>query len=206
MAQIAPTAALPGATRYDIPAFIADLEAVAAHTTAPQALAAAAAERLTRLLATPDLLPADCRQPDAACYCPHLVAVAPSGAFSIVALVWLPGQATRIHDHIAWCVVGVLEGVEAETRYHLLADAAGDRWLTPGVTEMMAHGAVAQLIPPDENIHQVRNAGETLAISLHIYGANLDTIASHSSINQCFDDLPIRDDRHGTPIPWRAHY
>src|ERR1700722_7303788 len=41
----------------------------------------------------------------------HLLHAEPDGAFSILGLVWRPGQATRIHDHITWCVVGVLSGI-----------------------------------------------------------------------------------------------
>ena len=45
--------------------------------------------------------------------------VAPDGSFSIVALVWRPGQITRIHDHITWCVFGVIQGVEHEVSIHI---------------------------------------------------------------------------------------
>src|SRR5215475_12795646 len=38
----------------------------------------------------------------------HLLHAEPDGTFSILGLVWRPGQSTRIHDHITWCVVGVL--------------------------------------------------------------------------------------------------
>jgi predicted metal-dependent enzyme (double-stranded beta helix superfamily) len=34
--------------------------------------------------------------------------------FSIIAVVWRPGQLTRIHDHMTWCVFGVIQGVEHE--------------------------------------------------------------------------------------------
>ena len=37
--------------------------------------------------------------------------------FSIVAVVWQPGQQTVIHDHVAWCSFVVLQGVEYETLY-----------------------------------------------------------------------------------------
>ena len=46
----------------------------------------------------------------------------PTAPSPLVALVWLPGQATAIHDHLAWCVVGVHEGAEHETRYRLTGD------------------------------------------------------------------------------------
>ena len=47
-------------------------------------------------------------------YRSHTLHVEPDGSFSIVALVWRPGQVTRIHDHLTWCVFGVIQGVEHE--------------------------------------------------------------------------------------------
>jgi predicted metal-dependent enzyme (double-stranded beta helix superfamily) len=192
--------------RYDIPAFVADIERVVAAERDPRRVAAEVERRLPRLLATPDLLTQEQRATLPDRYCPNLVAVAPSGAFSVVALVWQPGQMTPIHDHICWCVVGVLEGAERETRYHLLRDAMGELCLCPAGEDMMTPGMTCALVPPEENIHQVRNDGAALAISLHVYGADLATVATHSSINECFDHVPLRADATGTPVPWRnAH-
>ena len=50
-------------------------------------------------------------------YRSHTLHVEPDGAFSITALVWRPGQLTRIHDHLTWCVFGVIQGVEYEELY-----------------------------------------------------------------------------------------
>ncbi|MBA3823848.1 MAG: cysteine dioxygenase family protein [Ktedonobacterales bacterium] len=191
-------------TRYDIPAFVIEIEQFIA-TGATQPEVAAEVERcLKRLLLTPDLLSPEQRVSLPDRYCPNLITVAPSGAFSVVALVWRPGQQTAIHDHICWCIVGVLEGLERETRYHLRGNDAGERWLAPAEEEFMAPGVTGILLPPDENIHRVCNAGEDVAISLHIYGADLERVTSYSSINECFDHLPIRDDHSGNAIPWRA--
>ncbi len=189
--------------RYDVSAFIEDVERAIAAEHDSTVIAQAVEERLKRLLATPDLLAPEHRKTLPDRYSPNLVAVAPSGRFSVVALVWQPGQFTPIHDHICWCVVGVLEGVEHEQRYHLLRDEAGAMWLRPGEAETMMPGATCALVPPAENIHCVRNAGDSLAISLHVYGADLNAVATHSSINECFDQLPVRDE-DGIPVPWRA--
>ncbi len=192
--------------RYDIPAFVAEVEQVVAVEHDSHALAHAVEARLKRLLRTPDLLAPEHRRTLPDHYSANLVMVAPSGAFSVVALVWQPGQFTPIHDHICWCVVGVLEGSERETRYHLLRDDSGERWLRTDGEDMMVPGMTCALVPPAENIHCVRNAGDSLAISLHIYGADLEKVATHSSINECFDHLPVRDAATGTPVPWRnAH-
>lgn len=40
----------------------------------------------------------------------HVLHAEPDGTFSILGLVWRPGQSTRIHDHITWCVVLRLNG------------------------------------------------------------------------------------------------
>ena len=47
----------------------------------------------------------------------HVLHAEADGTFSILGLVWRPGQSTRIHDHITWCVAGVLAGIEHEDLY-----------------------------------------------------------------------------------------
>src|SRR5258708_33056708 len=46
----------------------------------------------------------------------------PDGPFSIQALYWRPGQTTRIHDHVAWGVFGVVRGGEYEELFQLSGD------------------------------------------------------------------------------------
>ena len=60
------------------------------------------------------IVPEPLRRGDPACYQSHLLYAEPDGSFSITAMVWLPGQETVIHDHVAWCVTAVLQGREHE--------------------------------------------------------------------------------------------
>jgi 3-mercaptopropionate dioxygenase len=132
----------------------------------------------------PDLLSPDQRVGDPARYRQHVLHVADDGAFSLVALVWLPGQATPIHDHLSWCVVGVHEGEEAEVRYRLVDDS----YLVEEERRSNPVGSVDGLLPPGD-IHLVRNAGSGTAISLHVYGTDLRL--RPSSIRRSYD-LPVR--------------
>jgi predicted metal-dependent enzyme (double-stranded beta helix superfamily) len=168
----------------------------------PHAIAQSVRVLLAELVSDASFLtPAQC-EPDPQRYRVHLLTVAPSRRFSVTALVWLPGQVTPIHDHVCWCVVGVVQGTEREQRYSLRESATGERWLVPLGDEAVPPGHTAALVPPDENIHRVRNAGDTLAISIHVYG---DDLTLHpTSINQCFDDVPVRaGDHSGVAVPWR---
>src|SRR5215470_10809055 len=62
----------------------------------------------------PGLLPPRQLVGDPAGYQTHLVHAEPDGSFSVAVMVWLPGQQTPIHDHLAWCVTAVLQGSECE--------------------------------------------------------------------------------------------
>ncbi len=126
-------------------------------------------------------------EPDPHRYRQHILHVDPAGRFSVVALVWLPGQATPIHDHIAWCVTGVHAGCEVEQRYEPLSPSGNrPRMLRPTVVALNAPGTVSSLPPLGRDIHRVRCAGDERAISLHIYGADITRLGT--SINVVYDE------------------
>ena len=142
----------------------------------------AVAEELKPYLSVPDLLTDEQMQPDETCYCRHVVHVEPDGSFSIVSLVWLPCQETAIHDHVSWCVVGVYRGEEGETTYRLVQDGSAEHLV---ITDQTVNpiGSTVALVPPGD-IHRVKNSCDGVAISLHVYGA--DVAALGSSILRCY--------------------
>jgi predicted metal-dependent enzyme (double-stranded beta helix superfamily) len=166
------------------PAFAAFARDVDALADAPHAVA----ERLRGLLAQSGWLAPEHRAPGADTYRQHLLHVSPCRRLSVVALVWLPGQRTPIHDHVAWCVVGVYRGVEREERFELV-EAGGRRALRPAGTVCAHPGHVETLVPPHGDIHAVTAAGPGKAISIHVYGADIELLGS--SIHRRFDDLEI---------------
>ena len=127
------------------------------------------ADELRLHLPTPDVLTAEQRLGSPDNYVAHNLHVEPDGSFSIVALVWRPGQITRIHDHITWCTFGVIQGVEHEELFdadlNLVGRSANDV------------GDVSGFAPPGD-IHRVHNTGEETAISIHVYGTDVTRIGS----------------------------
>jgi predicted metal-dependent enzyme (double-stranded beta helix superfamily) len=132
--------------------------------------------QLRRHLPGPDVLTAEQRRGSADSYQSHRLHVEPDGSFSIIAVVWRPGQLTRIHDHVTWCVVGVLQGVEHEELYdaELRRIGEGDNHV----------GDVSAFAPPGD-IHRVHNTFDETAISLHIYGTDVTRIGS--SVRRYYD-------------------
>jgi 3-mercaptopropionate dioxygenase len=134
------------------------------------------AEQLRRHLPTPDLLTAEQRLGSPDGYRSHTLHVEPDGSFSIIALVWRPGQVTRIHDHLTWCVFGVIQGVEHEELF--------DAHLNPIGRSDNHAGDVSGFAPPGD-IHRVHNTSDTTAISIHIYGTDVTRVGS--SVRRYYD-------------------
>jgi predicted metal-dependent enzyme (double-stranded beta helix superfamily) len=148
--------------------------------------ASAVASGLRRAFSAGLALPERYLRSDPDHYVQHVIHAEPDGSFSIVALVWLPGQHTPIHDHVAWCVTGVYQGQETEQRYTLHGD--GDSYLALAHLLVNPARSVGWLLPPGD-IHQVRNSGQNRAISLHVYGANIASL--RTSVRRVYE-LPVR--------------
>ena len=116
-------------------------------------------------------------------YQTHLLHAEPDGSFSIVAMVWLPGQQTSVHDHLTWCVTAVLQGTEYEEVYAHRGDH-----LEPVGRNANPVGTVSGFAPPGD-IHQVTNIGDTIAVSMHVYGTDISRVGS--SVRRVYD-LPVR--------------
>jgi predicted metal-dependent enzyme (double-stranded beta helix superfamily) len=127
------------------------------------------AHELREHLPAPDVLTAEQRLGSPDDYCAYPLHAEPDGSFSIVALVWRRGQFTRIHDHVTWCVLGVIQGVEHEELFDADLNLVG--------RHENQVGDVSGFAPPGD-IHRVHNTGDTTAISIHIYGTDITRIGS----------------------------
>jgi predicted metal-dependent enzyme (double-stranded beta helix superfamily) len=108
----------------------------------------------------------------------------PTLGYSVVAMTWGPGQGTPLHDHSGlWCVEGVWHGELEITQYELL-EQAGERYRFRAAGGMHAGpGSAGSLIPPHE-YHTIRNASaEQIAVSLHIYQAEMACCAKFQPLS-----------------------
>ncbi|MFE9770843.1 cysteine dioxygenase [Streptomyces sp. NPDC005931] len=178
-APSAPSASTSPRTTDRLAALIADIGRVAGRGLPPDPTAHLVAECLAPHLGAPDLLTPEQCASDPARYRQHLLHAEDDGSFSLVALVWLPGQGTSVHDHISWCTTGVHQGREHERRYRLLPAASPDGAPRLVATEdaVNGRGEVCGFAPPGD-IHRVWNDGPGTAISLHVYGADLSRLGT----------------------------
>jgi predicted metal-dependent enzyme (double-stranded beta helix superfamily) len=128
---------------------------------------------LAGLVAHDDWLPAQFAQPHPERYQQYLLHCDPLERFSVVSFVWGPGQATPLHDHTVWGMVGVLRGAE------LCEEFAEDARRRTGSHRLEA-GAIDLVSPRIGDIHRVSNAqAGGVSVSIHVYGANIGKLERH---------------------------
>ena len=97
--------------------------------------------------------------------------------YSIVAMTWGACQSTPIHDHAGmWCVEGVCAGTIDVQQFELMqVEQAVSRYcFEPRNSYLAGIGSAGCLIPPYE-YHLIANpCDRSPAVSLHIYGGDMD--------------------------------
>jgi len=118
---------------------------------------------------TPFLVPAPDR------YARRLLHHDPENRYTVLAMVWGPGQATPLHDHAGiWCVECVYRGKIEVTSYSVrggdpeegLVLFEREKVVTAGI------GEAGALIPPFE-YHKIANVTQTPSVTIHVYGGEM---------------------------------
>jgi cysteine dioxygenase len=97
-------------------------------------------------------------------------------AFELLALCWLPGQQTIIHDHGG--SVGAARVFRGNMTSRVFAAAEGRPARLVGI-DVVGPGGIAAVDRPD--IHQLANPGPDELVTLHVYSPPLTTVGMYST-------------------------
>lgn len=159
--------------------FVRDIEAIVdRHLSLPSTIKEVSQRTAQMVRGNTDWLPQQYRTPIQDSYARYLLHRDRMNRFVVLSLVWLPGQATPIHDHSAWGVMGILENELEEVGYERLDDGASPHYaeLREAKGRMVGAGSVSYVLPPYEEIHRIGNPTKKPSVSLHLYGRDLDEV------------------------------
>jgi predicted metal-dependent enzyme (double-stranded beta helix superfamily) len=122
-----------------------------------------------------DTLLADNACPARGGYTRHVAYADPLGQFTIVYLIWPPGQFSPVHGHRTWCAYRVVKGELSETLYQWNRDRQCARALRDARRQP---GDIVTAAPGLEHIHRLGNASGDVAVSMHVYGIDEQAIAT----------------------------
>jgi predicted metal-dependent enzyme (double-stranded beta helix superfamily) len=94
-------------------------------------------------------------------------------SYSLQVFVWPPGSRTRIHDHASWGALCCAAGSVLEERYERLDDGSqqGCAQLKKAWQRVWERqDGVSTVLPLERGIHRIGNPGDSVAISVHLYG------------------------------------
>ena len=127
------------------------------------------AEEVRKLVRCCDWLPEDCCEPGVDSYRRHVLYADPRGRYTVLAVVWRPGQTTPVHGHTAWGAVGVYRGTPSVEAYRCddgaTAELCGEFCCCPGQVSHVSAGVEAP--------HRIFNDSDDIAITIHTYGRDL---------------------------------
>jgi predicted metal-dependent enzyme (double-stranded beta helix superfamily) len=142
------------------------------------------------LLADPDWLPGEFRQPAPQSgmgggIASWLLYRAGDGSLSLMSLVVPAGSATPIHDHLAWGLVGLYVGEQDEDVFEPQGEVGSSSRLALTLTARnhLKPGDFYELLPPKGDIHRVITTSALPSISIHLLGNDVGCVWRHR-----FDD------------------
>ena len=158
---------------YTLKEFIGDVDRITLETREAARATERIAPLLRRLLQNPGEIPPELRKRGPGRQGRYMVHRAPN--FNITAVVWGPGDGAPPHNHETWGLIGVLENEIQETRFRRLDDRAAPERAVLEVKEVLRNGAgaVSLLIPPDDEIHAMKNVTDRNTVEIHVYGRDL---------------------------------
>ncbi|WP_131783357.1 cupin [Legionella gresilensis] len=99
----------------------------------------------------------------------------PNHCLAVNLVAWEPGREILPHDHRTWAVVGCVRGIEENYFWTRLDDGS-----SPGYADLKRQEPPITCHPGEviaieaNQIHSVVNVANEVAISLHVYGKNLN--------------------------------
>ena len=149
---------------------------------------------LADLVSDDSWLPADVAEPHPDHFKQYMLYSEPRKRFSVLSVVWAPGQSATAHNHTVWGLIGQLRGAEVTREYD---DPEPGRPLRVRSETVLRPGETTAVSPEVGDIHDVANAVEGISVSIHVYGGDLASLA---------DRRNRYDPSTGTVTPFIASY
>ncbi len=135
---------------------------------------------LEEMLRNPDSMPQEAFKPRKDRFANNLIYMPDDKIFSVMGGIWLPGQATPIHDHLTWALIGIYDGEEHESFYRRMDDGSDPKVaVLKKVNERKNKKGHVTVLGKD-GIHRIENVSDKPSLSVHVYGLDIGNTKRHT--------------------------
>jgi predicted metal-dependent enzyme (double-stranded beta helix superfamily) len=123
-------------------------------------------------------LPEDCRVPVPGKAASYALLRSRDPEYVLFSMVLPAGESTKIHNHLAWGLIGLWQGRQFEVQYHRVDDGSEPDYaeLAESERRTLERGDITRLLPPLDDIHIITTLSDTPSISIHLLGNDLGRI------------------------------
>jgi len=123
-------------------------------------------------------LPEPCRQAIPGKAASYALLRSKDPEFVLFSMVLPAGESTKVHNHLAWGLIGLWQGRQYEIQYRRLDDGSNPEYaeLAETVRQTLELGDVTRLLPPVDDTHIIQTLSDVPSISIHLLGNDLGRI------------------------------
>ena len=128
---------------------------------------------------------------------------AEDGSLCLFSLVIPAGSTTPVHDHLAWGLIGLYQGRQAETVYHRVDGGGDEAHADLHITSEheVDRGELYALLPPEGDIHKVTTISDKPSISIHLLANDTACVWRHRFDPEAGTVVPFRSGYSNAPCP-----
>ncbi|MDG4850005.1 cysteine dioxygenase family protein [Peribacillus frigoritolerans] len=181
---------------YDFKNFVHDMTVLVERSQDDNECVVEAERLVGKLIQSHSWLPAEKRRPSEEGYSRHPLYCDPEDRFEVIALVWMPGQKTNLHDHDdTWGAEGVVVGQVKVTNYVRLEELSGGKIVKLQHTDsiVVKEQKTGKLLPPAD-CHILEGVGDKPAITIHVYGKQLRKFRIFTPLDE--EGLYLAEEKH----------
>ncbi|MGG0381701.1 cysteine dioxygenase family protein [Priestia filamentosa] len=160
----------------ELDSFIQDVEQIVQEGGSEEVLISKIKTRMQKLLKLGNVLPNQYMQPQSKSVLYPLY-IPEDESFVIAVTIFNPGQPSPMHDHGTWGVIGVVQGVEHETKYARPSNE--NEPLTVLRDRYIREGEVGTCCSSEQDLHRVECASSVPCVGIHVYGRNIGKVERH---------------------------
>lgn len=122
-------------------------------------------------------------------------------SLTVFSLVIPPGASTPVHDHLAWGLIGLYKGNQAETVYTRIdgGNVEGQAQLEVVEERSLQPGDIYRLLPPEGDIHAVKTTSASPSVSIHVLGNDTGCVWRHQFIPESHSVKSFRSGYSNAP-------
>lgn len=124
----------------------------------------------------------------------YLIHKDPETGYALYLNIMSPGEVTPIHNHTTWACIAAIKGIETNYLYKRMDDGSRKNVAQLEQSGVMSVGPGTGIAMLPDDIHAVKNVGDSVVWHLHLYGCDVKELTHRIMFDledNSYDYMPL---------------